>query len=411
LEDKEAQTITGVTIDHLVSTTILLAVILIFTSLTSQTIQSAITYQQHRNLATKCTSILDSMLASPGSPSYWGSNSSVPTAFGLQDPESSQNRLSPFSLMRLRPSSGQIVYYPKTSSYYSNLTTGLGDSLLVPLTEIMNYSTVSELLGTNGTNGFRLTLTPTITVTISQTQPNPLQLAVNARGFGSPFSNGIVKYCLITIDIQGNYPVYFLNHGSAYLDSLGSVLLNFSSIDGGSKSFVLIAYAYLSGLVGMGYYKHVTYYENCLVPFVSDIEKGEVILAHSHDVDGSSSPVTLTYNATFLSTTNDFTLAEMPLGNSTGVINSGEGNPYGVLTLSKDTSGILVAAYKRGSAESGVVLLPFGIGTLAFPMSFGGDPTGKAWVSTDMRQVVVSFVGHQTMLSLWGLEGNEVIGR
>lgn len=399
------------TIDHLVSTTILVAVILIFVGLANQTLQSAIIYQRHANLATKCSSLLDSILLSSGVPSYWGTNDPAPTMFGLQDPESLRNELGSFSLMRLR-SGAEPVYYSKTDSYYSNMTIGSGDSLLELLAETVSYTTVSELLGTNGTYGFQLTLTPTITVSISEVQESNssnLRFSVNAQGTGSPLSNGTVNYCLIIIDVQGDYPCYSLNCGTASLDNLGSALLNFSGIDGSSRSFALLAYAYLPGLVGMGYYKQVTDHENSVIPLVFDVEDGEVILAHSFDIDRRSDATPLAYHGAFVSVSEDLAFTDNPLQNSTGMV--GGENPPRILTISKDTSGILVAAYKKSDGTTGVTLMPWGIGPLSFPISFGESPTGKEWVSTDMRQVIVDNVGYQVVLSMWSLEGYEMIGQ
>ena len=82
----------GSTIDHLVSVTVFVGAILLFISLFNQILQTAILYQRHRYLATKCSDLLDNMLLNPGN---W--SGSIPTSFGLQDPEFKQYRLSPFS--------------------------------------------------------------------------------------------------------------------------------------------------------------------------------------------------------------------------------------------------------------------------------------------------------------------------
>ena len=70
----------GTTIDHLVAVTVLLAAILLFISLFNQTIQTAIIYQRHRYLATKCSDTLDNILLNPGIPPSWGQNSANPRA-------------------------------------------------------------------------------------------------------------------------------------------------------------------------------------------------------------------------------------------------------------------------------------------------------------------------------------------
>jgi len=356
------------------------------------------------NLAATCGSLLDSILLSPGVPPQWGTNDSAPSLFGLQDPASLTNGLSSFSLMRLKTGTTP-VYYSKTLTYYSNMAAVSGGSLLEPLAQVLNYTAVSTLLGTNGTYGFQLTLMPTTTVSISEMQPNPLKFSISAQGTGSPLSNGTINYCLITIDVQGGYPTYSLNSGTASLDNLGSVLLSFSGVDGSSRSFVLIAYAYLPGLVGMGYYKQVTDHDNYIVPIVSDVQSGNVILAHSYDIDGVSNPQALTYNATFVSVTGNLVFTNNSPQNSTGLINSGNGQPYGNLTFSKDASGILLTAYRKNDTATGVALMPWGIGSLAFPITFGDTPTGKEWVSTTMRQVVVDYVAYQAVLSLWSMSG------
>ena len=96
----------SVSIDHIVSIIIFLAAILLFVGLFSQTIQTAIIYQQHQAIATKCSDLIDNMLLNPGSPSYWGQSDSAPASFGVQDPEFTEYQLSAFSLMRLGASTG-----------------------------------------------------------------------------------------------------------------------------------------------------------------------------------------------------------------------------------------------------------------------------------------------------------------
>lgn len=421
----------GSTIDHLVSVTVFLGAILLFIGLFNQTIQTAILYQHHRHLATKCSDLLDNMLLNPGYPLYWGRSNCTPTSFGLQDPEFTEYRLSPFSLMRLNSSSGEPIYYFKTESYYSNITMGFGNSLLVSFTEAINYSTATKLLGINGTYGFQLTITPIITVSISEVQPNPLKLSVDVAGSGFPLSNAVVSYCFITVEAtveengdgddngddnggggggNGSYPAYSIDYGTVYTDDKGSALLNFSGFDGTSESYVLIAYAHLSGLTGVGYYKHVSDDENYVVPLISGLEEGEVILAHSYDIHGEGSPAEIKYNATFVLLTEDFTLREILLENSTGKITHGLGKPYGVITIPTYTPGILIITNKKSSTKHGLGLGAWGISSMAFPVTFGDDPSDKEWVATDTRQVIVNNIAYQATLALWSLEGYGVIG-
>ena len=400
----------GATIDHLVSLIVFLAALFLFLNLFNQTIQTAIVYQQHRYLATTCSDLLDNMLLNPGYPENWGKTNVTPTFFGLQDPEFKQYVLSPFSLMRLQSSVGEPVFYPKTGLYYSNITVGFGNFLLVPFTEAVNYSTVARLLGINGTYGFQLTLTPIINVSISEVQSNPLKLSVNVTGVGFPLSNATVSYYLITVTVtNSSYPAFTLHKGTVHTNDNGVVVLNFSDVNAGD-SYVLIAYAHLSGLLGIGYYKHVTYDQNYIIPFIADFQERKVIIAHSYDVHGGSNPAEITYNVTFIYLTEDFTLRELRLENSTGRINYGEGKPYKEIVIPTYNPGILVITYKKSAQDSGIVLMPWGISSMAFPIVFGGDPSNKEWVVTDIRQVLVNGIAYQAKLALWSLKGYGVIG-
>jgi hypothetical protein len=408
---------TGSTIDHLVSVTIFLAAMLVFIGLFNQIIQTAILYQRHRYLATKCSDLLDNVLLNPGSPSnetfHWGRSNCVPTIFGLQDPEFTEYRLSPFSLMRLNSSTGTPVYYPKTGLYYSNITVGFGRSLLMPFTEVVNYTTAQQLLGISGINGFQLTVSPVVSVSIAEAQRDPLQLAVYVKGTGFPLSNANISYCFITVESENDYPAYTVDYGTAYTDDDGSALLDFPSIDGTQESYVIIAYAHLYGLIGVGYHEHVTHDDSYVIPLVSDFEKGQTIVAHSYDILGTGDSGEVSFNATFVLLTEDFTLREMPMENCTGKINSGSGQPYHTITIPTSNPGILVITYRKSTTQCGIVLMPWGTSSMAFSTIFGDDPVNGAsreWVATDTRQVVVNDIAYQAKLALWSLEGYPVVG-
>lgn len=406
----------GSTIDHMVSAIVFLGAILLFISLFNQILQTAILYQRHRILASKCSDLLDNMLLNPGIPMDWGRTNDVPTGFGLQDPEFTQYRLSPFSLMRLNYSEGELVYYEKTGQWYSNITIGFGKFLLVPIGKALNYSLATRLLSVNGTYGFRLTLTPIVTVSISEVQFDPLILSVKVIGAGFPLAYASLSYCFITVDPtggEGAYPAYRADYGTTLVDNEGEALLSFSDFDGSSESYVLIAYAYLGGLMGVGCHEHVNYKENYVVPFISDFDTGQVLLAHSWDVHRGDNPAEITYNATFVMLTEDFELREMPLGaGKIGKLNYGQ-NPqhaYKNVTISTHNPGILVITYRKSAQECGVVLMPWGISSLAFPVVFGDTPFNKEWVATDIRQVIVNNIAYQATLALWSYEGYQVIG-
>ncbi|MDH5481962.1 MAG: hypothetical protein OEY22_03650 [Candidatus Bathyarchaeota archaeon] len=408
----------GSTIDHLISVTVFLGAILLFISLFNQTLQTAILYQRHRNLATKCSDLLDNMLLNPGIPVNWGRSNCTPTGFGVQDPEFTQYKLSPFSLMRLRSSYGQPVYYPKTGSYYSNITMGFGNFLLVSFTQAINYSTVAKLLGVNNTYGFQLTITPIITVSVKEVQSkNPLKISVEVTGTGFPLANAAISYCFLTVALAeggGEYPSYKTEYGTTYADDKGSVVLEFAEVDDDGISYAFIAYAHLSGLIGVGYHERVNSDKQYIIPFIDNLEERKVLIAHSYDVQYFGPPVAeLSYNATFVLLTEDFTLREMPMDNDTGKVgkvNYGEGKPYKVVTIPTYNPGILIITYRKSAVEGGVILMPWGISSMAFPVTFGEDTSGKEWVATDLRQVIVNRVAYQAKLALWSLESYPVVG-
>jgi hypothetical protein len=400
----------GSTIDHLISVTIFIGALLLFISLFNQTLQTAVLYQQHRNLAAKCSDLLDSILLTPGVPSDWGKKDSSPVGFGLQDPEFTQYKISPFSLMRLWSSVGEPVYYPDSGKTYSNATAGFGEYLLMPSASAINYSTVTRLLGINGSYGFQLTMTPIVTVSVSEVQSNPLRIAINATGKGFPLANAEVSYCFLTVSLAGqqSYPSYNVTYGTTSTDETGSALLDFTETNGDEISYALIAYAHISGLVGVGYHQHVTSDTQYVIPFIDNLETGRVLLAHSYDVHFLGTPAAkISYNATFVILTEDFALREIPLGaDRVGNVTYGEGK---IVTIPTDNPGILLITYKKSATEGGVVMMPWGLSSMGFSVVFGGDPSGKEWVATDLRQIIVNGVAYQATLALWSLEGYQVI--
>ncbi len=101
---------------------------------------------------------------------------------------------------------------------------------------------------------------------------------------------------------------------------------------------------------------------------MNDFGSGSVILAHSYDIHDFGPPnADLTYNATYVILTEDFTLREMPMGSATGQVNYGNGQPYGNLTIPTSNPGILVITYRKSTNEGGFILMPWGISSMAFP--------------------------------------------
>lgn len=400
------------TIDHMVAVMAFLAATLLFIGLFNQTIQTAVVYQRHKALATKASDLLDTILLNPGIPPDWSMSDEEPTGFGLQDPEFTQYRLSPFSLMRLCSSTGEPVYYEKTNMTYSNITMGFGSYLLMPYSEVINYSTALRLLGINNTYGFQLTLTPLIKVSIAEIRAgDPLTLSVDVSGKGFPLANAMVRYYLFLVSLSGGaYPSYQVLNGTCYTGPQGSVSIEFPEVTEEGMCYSFIAYVYVSGLRGVGYHQRVSSGNNYIIPFTGNLSEKVVLIAHSWDVHQFGPPVAeVKYNATLVALTEDFTLREIQLENAWGKVNYGEGYPYGEIAIPNYNAGVLIVTYKKSSVEGGVAMMPWGLSSLGFNIVFGGDPSKQEWVATDTRQVLVNGIAYQAKLALWSLEGYQVV--
>jgi hypothetical protein len=403
----------GVTVDHIVSVIIFLAAILLFVTLFGQTIQTAVVYQENQATAIKCSDLLDSMLLNPGSPNYWGQSDVAPASFGVQDPEFTEYQLSAFSLMRLSDSTGNLIEYYKTPNLcYTSVTAGAGADLLTPNAESLNYSEALALLGINGTYGFQLSLTPDVSVAVTQTRGfSPLSLSISATGAGFPFSNAAVNYCLLLVTLgqtQAQYPSYTLLDGATSTNQQGVASVSFPNVTNPNQVYAFVVYARLDGIMGVGYHTSVSESSQYVVPIVQDMGSQTVMLAHNYDLNNSNALTdSLKYNATFVISTQDYTLNELSLSSSSqtyGTIWSGNENPVEKVTLPTCTTGILIITYQESTTQGGVILMPWGINSLAFPITFGGNPAMQEWVATDLRQVMIGNVAYQVKLSLWSTQ-------
>ena len=78
------------------------------------------------------------------------------------------------------------------------------------------------------------------------------------------------------------------------------------------------------------------------------------------------------------------------------------------VSLPTSTTGILVVVYQSSGSQGGIVMMPWGVSFMAFPVTFGGNPQGQDWVATDIRQVIIGGVAYQAKLALWSINGYEV---
>lgn len=405
----------------MISLVVFIAAILIFIGLFSQTISTALVYENHSSVSTKNSDLLDTMLLNPGLPANWGQSDckiSDISGFGLQDPEFTQYELSPFSLMRLTSSTGNVVEYDKTnpSIYYNNVSLGFGTSFLIPNAQALNYSATAALLGINNTYGFQLALTPDITVSISENQANsPLSLSISASGTGFPLAGASINYCLVLVNLpqsQSQYPSYTLQNGVVTTDQQGMASVTFSAVTDPNQVYAFIAYAHMDGLMGIGYHTRVSTMDQYVVPLVQSMASQDVALANSYDINNTGPQgFNLKYNATFIILKQDYSVSELSLGslsNQSGTITSGSGNPYPSVSLPTSTTGILIVTYQSSADQGGIVMMPWGVSSLAFPVTFGGNPHGQDWVTTDLRQVTIGGVAYQAKLALWSINGYQV---
>ncbi len=405
----------GAAMDHIISLIVFMAAMLLFIGIFNQSMSTAVIYEAHTSSAVKTSDLLDAILLNPGLPVNWGQSDGTVTVFGLQNPELSQYKLSPFSLMRLSSTMQAPVTYG--GAYYNNLTAGFGSQLLTPISydgvESVDYARASRLLGVNGTYGFQLTLTPTATVTIEKTSAGaPLEFSVNVAGTGSQLAYAAVSYSLLLVNPNGEYPSFTLFSDTKNASKTGTLELTFPEIDGESESYALLVYARLYGLKGMGYYVHDCGSSKSVIPLVSSFENRAIIVAHSDALEETPTPPLnspLSYNASYFILTEEYTLRSVVLGDpeSAGtVVYDSEVSPdFPSITVPSD-EGLLAVVYRGVSAQDcGVVLMPWGLSALAFPVTFGESPRGQDWVTTDIRQVIIGDISYQAKLALWRLNG------
>jgi hypothetical protein len=405
----------GTSIDHTAAIIVFLAAMIIFIGLFSQTIDTAISYQQHNTLSTKTSDLLDNLLLNPGAPHQtWGQLDDVSslTGLGIQDPEFIQYQLSPFSSMRLYPSTGRVVNY--VGQAFCNETTPLGGALLVPSNQVINYSQALKIMGINGTYGFSLSLSPTVEVSVSEASHNPLAVSITAKGPGFPLSNASVTYCLITSTGYNppTNPTLSVAYGIASTDLTGSAYLDLHSYNVDQKPYFIIVRVSLSGLSGVGYFGN-TYNATSVLPIVTSFQTRTILLTHSYGINNQGYDGNLTYTAIFLRA-KDMLQTTINNGNadSEGMLYCNGTFPLksSVINIDPDINGILVVAFSKSASETGMTVMPWGLSSLGFSATFGGQFTNRDWVSTDMRQVLIDDMPYQAKLALWSSSNEGVIG-
>jgi hypothetical protein len=207
------------------------------------------------------------------------------------------------------------------------------------------------------------------------------------------------------------------NSSSLEADLSGIAYKEFSSdpylrVDDNRTAYTFVVKAYIGGLYGVGYKSRETITSaGNIIPFVESYEDGTILLAHKWGKNdpGEECQGALHFNATFYILPESFSPIQYEIQNSSGLVNYGQGKAYHSITIPTSSPGFLVVGYRHGD-EYGMVVMPWGIGTIGVSVVFGDDPNGKEWAATDMRQVLVNEIAYQAKLALWSYEGYQVIG-
>jgi hypothetical protein len=405
--------VTGATIDHMISVTILIAALLVAMMTFNGLFASAVDYDRNRQVANKAIDIMNTICLSPGSPTDWGETNASVLGFGLQDPQATGYALSPYSIMRLKTATNdsQLVEYPPGSgSFYNNISANFGDSILTPLGDCVNYTDAAELLGLNGKYGFGIDITPSLNVSISKLPDDHLIFKVEVTGSALPLSGATLNYYLFHIEKGNSTSTIVTYSGVEETDTFGSATMEFDDLGGDEdEAYHFMVYARLSGLNGIGYYSQddLEDYPQYVVPFIYDYDEGIIMIAHSWGVhEYTETPVPdVSYNATFYVLTSDFQLQQVEIENSTGQLNYGS-KDYETTQIPASEVGFLFISY-RWSNRLGSVVMPWGIGTLGVSASFsgGGDHSDYDFVATELRQVTIDGISYQVKVSAWSLSG------
>ena len=188
--------------------------------------------------------------------------------------------------------------------------------------------------------------------------------------------------------------------------------LSFTGVNGETRSYALVVYTYLYGLKGMGTYVHVPSSSvESVVPLVDSFSNRTILLVPSDAVGQSPPPPTgaqLNYNASFVILTEEYSLRLVSLNqpSSSGTLTYGGSGKQSASITVPDNDGIIIVTYKDPTTgQVGLVLSPWGIGSLGFTVCFGGNPVGQGWVTNDIRLVTIDGLAYQAKLALWNQQG------
>jgi hypothetical protein len=246
------------------------------------------------------------------------------------------------------------------------------------------------------------------------TNASALQVGVNVRGSGLPLAGVSLNYYLITAINGMKYPKFPpIISSSAQTDATGKAVLGFPSVDATKCAYALIVYANLKGLYGVGYFVSPAI-PNKITPIVGsfDDSKGNANILLTQFPPSNAN---LSFNATLLVLgSSASSIIQMSIGNGTvslptvtGLV-SGQNQTAQIQIPNKNQTGILVVTYNSNATSPGIALLPWGIGSLGVTVVYGSaipSSSNKDWVTTDVRQVMISGESYQFKIALWSLAG------
>jgi hypothetical protein len=259
---------------------------------------------------------------------------------------------------------------------------------------------------------------------MEETAENPLQVKVVVRGSGGAVDGATVDATLFLVtkidEDDDPTPHLDLLSSTTKTGVDGSALLTFPTFDATESGYSIIAQVELSGLTGIGFYSNEesdATSESLIVPVITSYERGEIGLYHLFDVTECENPAAdaLFYNMTFYIRTSEFGWRPIEVeGNSTGKVEYGHSGEDTV-RLPPSQPGILMIAWSGVMMGEGridrVMMVPWGMGALGMhnlSLTFGGNPSSRSWVATELRQVTVGQISYQVKLAAWSEKGYQV---
>jgi hypothetical protein len=258
--------------------------------------------------------------------------------------------------------------------------------------------------------------------TMSQTNASPLTVTVTVTGSINvsgilPIAGASLNYYLINSTGQ-KYPKFYPPlTGTACTNAAGSAVLTFSSVNAGKCAYVLIVYANLRGLSGVGYFVGGPAVANKIIPVVGSFSDGK---GNATILLERQSSNTLYFNTTFLALGSSISsVVQVSIRNGTvnlptvtGLVNNN--NPFASIQIPNDNqTGVLVVTYNSTATAPGISLLPWGISSLGVSIVFGSaipSSSNNGWVTTDVRQVMVAGESYELKIALWSLAGIQAQG-